>query len=92
VQGGAELLKENKIESLSLVNIDVALFTEALNRGIINENQLGMLKRFEADPDGTMKEFLLAHPNFLKEALNSADSKTAKRAKLCIEKNHYGIQ
>jgi orotate phosphoribosyltransferase len=92
MQGGSELLEENHIESLSIINIDVSLFTEALNRGIINENQLGMLKRFEADPDGTMKEFLLAHPNFIKEALSSSDSKAVKRANLCIEKNIYGIQ
>jgi orotate phosphoribosyltransferase len=92
MQGGSELLKENRIEPLSIINIEEPLFVEAFNRGIINENQLEMLKKFEKDPDGSMKEFLLAHPNFIKDALNGSDSKAAKRANLCIEKNHYGIQ
>ena len=50
-----------------------------------------MLKRFAADPDGSMKEFLLAHPDFLQNSLNG-DEKTSKRAKLCIANNIYGIQ
>lgn len=90
MQGGSEFLKENRIESLSLVQIDTSLFKKALELGIINENQLGMLKRFAADPDGSMKEFLLAHPSFLEESLKG-DERTAKRANLCIANNIYGI-
>lgn len=92
MQGGDELLKDNQIESLSLVKIDTDLFVNALERGIINENQLGMLKRFAADPDGSMKEFLLAHPDFLKNSLEGNDEKAKKRANLCIANNIYGIQ
>ena len=91
MQGGSELLKENHIEPLSTVQIDTTLFEKALELGIINSNQLGMLKRFAADPDGSMKEFLLAHPDFLQNSLNG-DEKTSKRAKLCIANNIYGIQ
>lgn len=91
MQGGVNLLKENRIESLSLIKVDTALFEKALELGIINENQLGMLKRFTADPDGSMKEFLLAHPSFLQDSLNSNNERTAKRAKLCIANNIYGI-
>ena len=91
MQGGDDLLKENRIESLSLIKVDTALFEKALELGIINENQLGMLKRFTADPDGSMKEFLLAHPSFLQDSLNSDNERTAKRAKLCIANNIYGI-
>ena len=91
MQGGDNLLKENRIESLSLIKVDTALFEKALELGIINENQLGMLKRFTADPDGSMKEFLLAHPSFLQDSLNSNNERTAKRAKLCIANNIYGI-
>ena len=38
-----------------------------------------------------MREFLINHPDFLENALNS-DEKTAKRAKLCIENNFYDLK
>ena len=50
-----------------------------------------MLKDFTKDPDGSMREFLIAHPEFLENALNS-DEKTAKRAKLCIESDLYNLK
>ena len=37
-----------------------------------------------------MKEFLIQFPDFLENALNS-DEKTAKRAKLLIDGNLYGL-
>ena len=49
-----------------------------------------MLNDFTKDPDGSMRTFLLEHPEFLENALNS-DEKTAKRAKLCIESNLYNL-
>lgn len=90
-QGGTEKIKDAGIIPLSLLNVDIELFEEALNLGIINENQLEMLKQFVKDPDNTMREFLINHPDFLENALNS-DEKTAKRAKLCIENNFYDLK
>lgn len=90
-QGGTEKIKDAGIIPLSLLNVDIELFEEALNLGIINENQLEMLKQFVKDPDDTMREFLINHPDFLENALNS-DEKTAKRAKLCIENNFYDLK
>ena len=37
-----------------------------------------------------MKKFLIAHPEFLENALAS-DEKTASRAKLCIDSNLYNL-
>lgn len=90
-QGGTEKIKDAGLIPLSLLNVDTELFEEALHLGIINENQLEMLKQFVKDPDNTMREFLINHPDFLENALNS-DEKTAKRAKLCIENNFYGLK
>lgn len=90
MQGGQEKLAEKNVKSLSLVNVDSNLFKQALDMGIINESQKEMLEGFFANPDETMKQFLINHPEFLENALKS-DEKTAKRAKLLIDGNLYGL-
>ena len=90
MQGGKNIIEAEGIKSLSLVNIDEKLFQKALDLKIINENQLEMLNGFFKDPDGTMKQFLINHPEFLENALNS-DEKTKKRAKLLVDGNLYNL-
>ena len=91
MQGGKEKIEEKGIKSLSLVQVDNSLFKEALELGIINENQEKMLERFFENPDKTMKDFLVNHPEFLENALNS-DEKTKKRAKLLVEQDLYNLK
>ena len=38
-----------------------------------------------------MKRFLQANPAFLETALASADSRTAGRARLLVDEDHYGL-
>jgi len=57
---------------------------------IINNSQYEMLKSFYENPDQTMRNFLINHPEFLENALKS-DEKTAARAKLCIDSNLYNL-
>lgn len=90
MQGGKEKLENENIKSLSIINIDESLFKKALDMNIINRNQFEMLKNFYANPDETMRKFLIAHPEFLRNALAS-DEKTASRAKLCIDSNLYNL-
>lgn len=90
MQGGTKRLQDLGIQAYSMVQIDSSLFNIALEKGIINESQLEMLNKFIEDPDSTMREFLIAHPEFLENALN-ADEKTAQRAKLCIDNNLYDL-
>ena len=90
MQGGKEKLSEKSVKSLSLVKVDKNLFKKALEMGIINENQLEMLNKFFDNPDNTMKEFLINHPEFIENSLNS-DEKTRKRAKLLLDNNLYNI-
>ena len=90
MQGGEEKLSEKNIKSLSIVKVDKNLFKKALEMGIINENQLEMLNKFFDNPDNTMKEFLINHPELIENSLNS-DDKTRKRAKLLLDNNLYGI-
>lgn len=91
MQGGNERLKSLGIDSYSLVQIAPSMFKQALDMNIITEDQNKMLNKFFEDPDATMKEFLINHPEFLENALN-ADEKTVVRARLCIEGDLYGLK
>ena len=90
MQGGKEKLENENVKSLSMINIDTSLFEKALNMNIINETQSEMLNNFYKNPDETMRNFLISHPEFLENALAS-DEKTASRAKLCIDSNLYNL-
>ena len=90
MQGGKEKLENENVKSLSMINIDTSLFVKALDMNIINQTQFEMLKNFYENPDETMRNFLIAHPEFLENALAS-DEKTAARAKLCIDNNLYNL-
>ena len=91
MQGGSEVLSDLGIQSFSLLKINETLFNKALELNIINENQLEMLNKFTENPDNCMREFLIQHPEFLENSLNSSDAKTAKRAKSCKEQNLYNL-
>ena len=87
-QGGDTLLASHGVESFALLNIDQALFADALAQGLIDESQYRMILAYLADPKAAMKAFLAAHPEFLANALES-DPKTRERAQMCIEKGFY---
>lgn len=90
MQGAKNNLKEKNVQSFSLVDVTPSLFHKAYEMNIINTQQLEMLNSYFAHPDQTMKQFLIDHPEFLKNALNS-DEKTKKRAQLLIDGNLYGL-
>lgn len=90
MQGGSQKLEDIGIKSLAMVEIHPDLFNKAKEMGIINDSQLKMLNDFYDNPDETMRNFLISHPDFLQNALNS-DEKSAKRAKLCIDSNLYNL-
>lgn len=90
MQGGKEKLEAEGVKSLSLVNVDTDLFKKALELGFINNNQLELLNKFFKSPDDCMREFLINHPEFIENALNS-DEKTKKRAQLLVDGNLYNI-
>ena len=91
MQGGTEIIKEKGVLPLSLVQVDKNLFAKAVEMNIINEVQQEMLNGFFENPDETMRNFLINHPEFLENSLNS-DEKTAKRAKLLVESDLYNLK
>ena len=90
MQGGKDKIEAEGVKSLSLVQVDKDLFRKALELNIINESQVDMLDAFFENPDESMKQFLIAHPEFLENSLN-ADEKTRKRAQLLVDGNLYGL-
>ena len=90
-EGGEATLQELNIQSLSLVKLDNSLFDNALELNIITQNQYDMLIEFKNDPYTYMRNFLIAHPEFLENALK-ADPKTAKRAQTCIDNDLYNLK
>jgi len=90
MQGGKDKIEAEGVKSLSLVQVDKNLFRKALELSIINESQVDMLDAFFENPDESMKQFLIAHPEFLENSLN-ADEKTRKRALTLVEGNLYGL-
>ena len=91
MQGGTQIIKEKGVLPLSLVQVDKNLFAKAVEMNIINKAQQEMLNGFFENPDETMRNFLIEHPEFLENSLN-ADEKTAKRAKLLVENNLYNLK
>lgn len=90
MQGGNDRLKSLGIDAHSLVQIAPSMFKQALDMGIITDNQCDLLNKFFEKPDETMKNFLIEHPEFLEESLH-ADEKTVVRARLCVEGDLYGL-
>lgn len=91
MNGGTQTLTNDGVKVYSLLQINDELFVKALELGVINEEQLEVLRKFTKDPDGSMKEFLLSHPEFIENSLKSDDKKTLKRVNTLIEQNIYGL-
>lgn len=90
MQGGAEKIEAEGIKAFSLVQVNNNLFKKALELGIINKTQLQMLNGFYDNPDETMRNFLIEHPEFIENSL-TADEKTRKRAQLLVDGNLYNL-
>lgn len=92
MQGGTQTLENDGVKVYSLLQINNSLFENAKELGIINDNQLEMLKNFTKDPDGSMRKFLLDHPEFIENALKSDNSRTVKRVNTMLEQNIYNLK
>lgn len=90
LQGGAQSLADGGVESFAMINVDRGLFDGALALGLINDRQHSLVIEYLHDPKGSMRTFLAMHPEFMENSL-SADEKTRERAKLCLEKDYYGL-
>ena len=91
-QGGKEILKEVNVTMHALATVDKALFQKAHELGVINEKQLEMVNKYFDNPDETMKQFTIEHPEFIENSLKSDNERTLKRVHTFIEENPYGLK
>jgi len=81
-QGGDRAIEEDGARSFSMALIGRELFDRALVEGYIDAGQHGMITSYTDDPDGYVRAFAAGHPDFLENALDAADPKTADRARM----------
>ena len=91
-QGGKEILKDVNVTMHALATVDKNLFKQAKDLGVINESQLEMVNKYFDNPDETMKQFLIEHPEFIENSLKSTNERTLKRVHTLIEENLYGLE
>lgn len=90
MQGGADKLAKHDIVTYPLVRVDKNLFKTALEKERITKEQFLMIDKYMDNPYETMREFLVNHPEFIKESLKGT-GKTLIRAKKCVEEDIYGL-
>ena len=83
-QGGSRILADAGCPLTTLVTIKPELFETAHKLGRISAQQLNLVLGFIENPDSFMRDFLLAHPDFLADEL-AKGGKSAQRAQLCID-------
>ena len=90
-QGGFDNLKEVGVTAHALATVNKDLFKEALAHGAINNEQLDFINRYFDNPDDTMKEFLVNHPEFIENSLKSDNERTLTRVHTLIDEDLYGL-
>ena len=50
-----------------------------------------MINKYFDNPDETMKQFLIEHPEFIENSLKSDNERTLKRVHTLIDENLYGL-
>lgn len=90
MQGGSNRLAKHDIVTYPLVKVDKSLFKTALEKERITKEQYLMIDSYMNNPDETMRDFLIKHPEFIKESLK-ATGKTLIRARKCVEEDIYGL-
>ena len=91
-QGGRDNLKEVGVKSHALATVNKDLFKHALNLGYINQEQLDFICKYFDNPDETMREFLIAHPEFIENSLKSTNERTLKRVHTLIDEDLYNLK
>ena len=91
-QGGTEIIQNEGIKTISLTSIDINLFQKAFEMNIISEVSLEMLKKYIENPFDTMRNFLIAHPEFIECSLKATDAKTPGRIRNLLDNDLYNLK
>lgn len=90
-EGGKDNLAKIGVKSHAIVIVDKDLFKHALELGFITQDQLDFISRYFDNPDETMKQFLIEHPEFVENSLKSTNERTLKRVHTMIDEDLYGL-
>ncbi len=91
-EGATEnLSKDGVTNCFSLFTIEQALVDEAHARGALDANQHQLVSNFLTDPFNSMRDFLIAHPEFIERAQQSENDRTRQRCKLLLEEDLYKL-
>ena len=90
VQGGKAFLESQSVKSHAMVFIDSTLFDDAKRRGLISPSQHNMILEYQKDPFQAMRQFLLAHPDFIQKCI-AVGGKDAVRAQKCLDVDIYQL-
>ena len=88
-QGGLAALQAQGVRAEALLSVNGSLFDELLDADLIDSAQHERLQAYFRDPDAAMKQFLVANPDFLRNALDSDDPRTVERARLLLAEDFY---
>lgn len=83
-QGGREILAAEGVHLIALIELDPKFFEAAEAAGQVSAEQVEGILRFREDTHGFMKQFLAAHPDFIKNEL-AKGGKSEERARRAIE-------
>lgn len=92
MQGGSSVLTNLNIQPHSLIQINPSLFSKVLEKDLIDIEQYHMLVDFFNNPDKTMRDFLIAHPEFIENSLKATDPKTPIRVKTLLDNDLYNLK
>lgn len=92
MQGGSSVLTNLNIQPHSLIQINPSLFSKVLEKDLIDIEQYHMLVDFFNNPDKTMRDFLIAHPEFIEDSLKATDPKTPIRVKTLLDNDLYNLK
>ena len=92
-QGGREnLLQGGLRDCFSLFSIDLKLFETAHKRGLIDQAQFSLVREYLNDPFTSMRNFLVAHPQYLDGLKAAQDEKTQARVRLLVGDDLYKLR
>lgn len=87
LQGGEANLAKEGVNMYTFAKIELSLFDEAVNKGILTSAQREMVAHFMDNPIEYMKAYLIAHPNFIDEQI-ALGGKPKQRAELAISRGY----
>ena len=87
LQGGEANLAKEGVSMYTFAKIELSLFDEGVEKGILTTAQRDMVAHFMENPIDYMKAFLMAHPSFIDEQI-ALGGKPKQRAEMAISRGY----